>query len=89
MKILSVANHFTLPPSADNYAEADNKTPFYSFTTSEPVVQTLPETAMLKDGRPFFIPDYADPSSVRPAPVRDASRTFLAPSSICSRVILQ
>lgn len=74
MKIFSVANHFTQPPATDNYAEADNKQPFYSFTTSEPVVQTLPETAMLKDGRPFFIPDYADPCSVRPALVLRISR---------------
>lgn len=45
----------------NNYA-AHNKTGVCALNNSEPpVAYVLPDTAILKDGRPFFIPDFAAP----------------------------
>lgn len=46
--------------AANNY-EAHNKAQEFSlFTESEPVVYTKADSALLKDRKPFFIPDWSD-----------------------------
>lgn len=50
----------------NNYAAAHNKTTAGALCNSEsPVLSVLPDTAVLKDGRPFFIPDFAEPCSMQ------------------------
>lgn len=39
----------------------------FHMTASPPVLYTLPDTALLRDGRPFFIPDFAAPCTFTPA----------------------
>lgn len=48
----------------DNYVNQDcNKTGGSAFNNSEPTIYVLPETALLKGGKPFFVPEYAQPCS--------------------------
>lgn len=49
----------------NNYA-AHNKTGVCALNNTEsPVAYVLPDTAILKDGRPFFIPDFAEPCTMQ------------------------
>lgn len=49
----------------NNYA-AHNKTGVRALNNTEcPVAYVLPDTAILKDGRPFFIPDFAEPCTMQ------------------------
>lgn len=66
MKIFSVLNNYT--------SSGDNKREFSAFPLCEPVVCTLPDTALLKESRPFFIPDFARPCSFRASLVVHISR---------------
>ncbi len=50
MKIIVVHNNYPISP-------LDNEAPL--------TVYTLPDTAILKDGKPFFIPDFANPCCVQ------------------------
>ena len=45
----------------NNYPNTDNNPANTSLLIKEPVVYTLTDTALTRDGRPFFIPDYASP----------------------------
>ena len=36
-----------------------------SFEKKDIIVNTLPDTALLKDGKPFFIPDFANPCTLK------------------------
>ncbi len=51
MKIIAIANNYT---SYNNMPG----TPFSN--TDEPVVYSHADSALLKDGKPFFVPDFAD-----------------------------
>ena len=53
MKIFAVHNNYA--------AENGNKTRESAFMYKEPVIYEMPDTALLKDNRPFFVPDYAMP----------------------------
>lgn len=56
MKIIVIENNY---PGHNKALE----NPLYS--TEEPAVYTLPDTALLKDHRPFFIPDFAHPCTLQ------------------------
>lgn len=52
----------------NNYSPlAGNKSIEPSLIGCAPVICEIPDTALLKDGRPFFIPDFASPCSYRAA----------------------
>ncbi len=53
MTIFTVYNNFN--------AFWDNKTPNNALLESVPIVNALPDTALLRGGKPFFIPDFANP----------------------------
>lgn len=48
MKIIVIENNYPQNPATTAGA-------------NEPIIYTLPDTALLKDHRPFFVPDFADP----------------------------
>lgn len=66
MKIFAVHNSFN--PGAGNCL------PAFGDCTDVPVIYEMPDTALLKNNRPFFIPDYADPCSYQGSLVIRISR---------------
>ena len=48
MKIIGIVN---------NYPQHDNKTEETNKTTAHPVLFTKTDATILKDGKPFFVPD--------------------------------
>lgn len=59
MKIFSIYNNYALP-SQDNKAGGEAFIE-KGVVGNTPVVYAVPDTALLKDNRPFFIPDFARP----------------------------
>lgn len=58
----------------NNYPLAYNKTDADAFIIEKPVVYTLTDTALTKDGKPFFIPDFASPCTFQMSLVLRISR---------------
>ena len=56
MKIIVIEN---------NYKEGNKTEDITLYNAKEPVIYTLPDTAFLKDHRPFFVPDFADPCTMQ------------------------
>ena len=54
MKIIVIEN---------NYKENNKKADSTLYPAEQPVIYTLPDTALIKDHKPFFIPDFACPCS--------------------------
>lgn len=46
--------------AANNYEAYNKAQPFPLFTQCEPVIYTKADSALLKDRKPFFIPDWSD-----------------------------
>ncbi len=53
MTIFTIPNNFEISEG--------NKTLPSAFSGKTPIVNALPETALLRDGKPFFVPDFASP----------------------------
>ena len=58
----------------NNYPSAYNKTDADAFIIEKPVIYTLTDTALTKDGKPFFIPDFASPCTFQMSLVLRISR---------------
>ena len=56
MKIIVIEN---------NYKEGNKMEDTALYNAEEPVLYTLPDTAFLKDHRPFFVPDFANPCTMQ------------------------
>ena len=56
MKIIVIEN---------NYKEGNKIEDSTLYNADEPVLYTLPDTAFLKDHRPFFVPDFANPCTMQ------------------------
>ena len=48
---------------------ADNKPAADTFKPQEPAISLKPDSALLKDGKPFFIPDFTDNAVMTPCVV--------------------
>lgn len=68
MKIFAIANNY---PLSYSLPVLDNKAGSEAFIEerAEPVVYAVPDTALLKDNRPFFIPDFARPCTYQASTV--------------------
>ena len=56
MKIIVIEN---------NYQGSNKSGDSTLYSSGTPVIYTLPDTAFLKDHRPFFVPDFADPCTMQ------------------------
>ena len=56
MKIIVIEN---------NYKGGNKPEDATLYNAETPVIYTLPDTAFLKDHRPFFVPDFADPCTMQ------------------------
>lgn len=58
----------------NNYPDKDNKQVGTPLLIKEPIVYTMTDTALTRNGRPFFIPDYAMPCTFQMSLVIRISR---------------